>query len=382
MSEQSTQPVKKITWANLIFFAATTFGGLVGAPLYLCRFGLSLSDLLLFLFYMVATPLGITLGYHRLFAHVTFKASSFVRFLALFFGAATFEQSALKWASQHRDHHRYVDSDRDPYNIKKGFFYAHIGWLIFWKHKINYENVRDLSRSRLIRHQHQCYYIWAIGSGIILPLLIGALTGHALGALLLSVCLRLTIVYHGTFCINSVCHMFGRATYDIYSSARDHWFVALITYGEGYHNFHHHFPADYRNGVRWYQWDPTKWSIALLAKTGLAWNLKRVSTFQILGARLAAENQRVQDWLGKVQHHPRLAMIHQALKSQYEKLRQALGDWERAAREHHNLIHQQIVQRSDELGKVTSRKMRETRNQFRETLAQWESFRLQLFTAA
>ena len=374
--------LKKVSWGNLIFFSATTLLGVAGVPFYLYRFGLSLPEFLLFAFYMAAVPLSITLGYHRLFAHATFKASAPVRFCVLFFGAGAFEQPALKWASQHRDHHRYVDTDLDPYSIKKGFFYAHIGWLIFWKHKINYENVKDLWASRLIRHQYKYYYIWAVTSGIILPLLIGALTGHVLGALLLSVCLRLTLVYHATFCINSVCHMFGKATYDIYSSARDHWVAALITYGEGYHNFHHHFPADYRNGVRWYQWDPTKWLIALLANVGLAWNLKKVSRFQILAARLAAENQRAQDWLTRIQNHPHLTTIHKALQCQYEKLRLALTEWERAAREHQNLIHRHIAERSDALREAASRKMRDARNQFQETLARWQSFRLQLFTAA
>ncbi len=382
MNELPIQSVKKVAWVNLIFFLATTLFGVLGAPFYLYRFGLSIPEFLLFSFYMVATPLSITLGYHRLFAHATFKASSLVRFLVLFFGAAAFEQSALKWASQHRDHHRYVDTERDPYNIKKGFFYAHIGWLIFWKHHINYENVKDLKTSRLICHQHKYYYVWAIASGIVLPLAIGFLTGHVLGALLLSVCLRLTLIYHVTFCINSVCHMFGKATYDIYSSARDHWIAALITFGEGYHNFHHHFPSDYRNGVRWYQWDPTKWLIAGLSRFGLAWNLKRVSKFQILSARLAAENQMVQDWLEKIQSHPHFALIHKTFQSQYENLRQTLGDWEHAAREGQNLIGQRLAERSDALCKAASIKAREARNQFQETLARWKSFQAQLFATA
>ena len=375
MNDSLDRPVHKVIWVNLIFFAVTTLLGVIGTPFYLYRFGISLSEVLLFAFYMIATPLSITLGYHRLFAHVTFRARSLVRFLVLFFGAAAFEQSALKWASQHRDHHRFVDTDRDPYNIKKGFFYAHIGWLIFWDHTIHYENVKDLAQSRLIRHQHKYYHTWAITSGILLPLLIGFLTGHPLGALLISVCLRLTIIYHGTFCINSVCHMFGKATYDIYSSARDHWVAALITFGEGYHNFHHHFPSDFRNGVRWYQWDPTKWTIAILAKFGLAWNLKRVSRFQIMAAQLAAENQKVQDWLAQIQNHPHFVLIHKALKVEYEKLRLTLGDWERAARERQHLIGEGLAKRSDDLYQNALMKTEEARYRFRQTFARWKSFR-------
>ncbi len=381
MVVELTQPVKKIIWVNIFFFGITTLIAVIGAPLYLYHFGLSLSEFLLFAFYLVVTPLSITVGYHRLFAHVTFKASSLVRFLVLFFGAGAFLQPALKWASQHRDHHRFVDTDGDPYNIKGGFFHAHMGWFLFWNRAINYENVKDLKASRLIRHQYQYYFAWAITSGVLIPLLIGALTGHLLGALIISVALRLVLIHQSTFCINSVCHMFGKSTYDIHSSAKDHWLAALITNGEGYHNFHHHFPADYRNGVRWYQWDPTKWLIAFLAKFGLAWNLKRVSNFQIWAARLAAENQRLQDRLLRIQNHPHLAMIHNTLESQYGKLKAGLNEWEHAVREYQNLIGRQMARHSLTIQEAL-KNMRAARNQFRQTLADWASFQVQLFAIA
>ena len=231
MSNEVQVPVRKLIWTNILFFAVTTLLGVVGTPLYFLHRGVSLFELVLFGFFLLATPLSITMGYHRLYAHMTYKANPLVQFLFLFFGAAAFEQSALKWASQHRTHHQFVDTDKDPYSIKKGFFYAHIGWLIFWKQSAHFDNVPDLQRNRLVMHQHRHYMLWSVASGVLLPVLIGAAAGHALGAFLFAVCLRLTLVYHGTFCINSVCHMFGKATYDIYSSAKDHWFAALITFG-------------------------------------------------------------------------------------------------------------------------------------------------------
>ncbi len=309
MISERSAPVKKMMWNNIAFFTITTILGVIGTPLYIHRFGLSMPEVLLFVFYMIITPLSITMGYHRLFAHATFKAKPLVRFIILFFGAAAFEQSALKWASQHRDHHRYVDTDLDPYNIKRGFFYAHIGWLIFWKHKTCYENVKDLQKSRLIMHQHQHYRLWAVMSGVLLPIAIGGLTGHWLGALLFSVCTRITLVYHATFCINSFCHMFGQATYDRNSSAKDHWLAALITFGEGYHNFHHRFPYDYRNGVRWYHWDPSKWIIAGLAKLGLVWDLKRAKNARIIAAQFSDETQRIKRALIEIEKHEALMPV-------------------------------------------------------------------------
>ena len=270
--------IKKFNWPTLLFLTAMTLGALIGAPYYIWRFGVSLWDALLFFSFLTLTGMSITVGYHRLFSHRSYQAGAFVRFVILFFGAAAFEQSALTWASTHRDHHRYADTDLDPYGIKKGFFFAHIGWMIFWKHDPNYENVKDLLKDPLISHQHRYYPLWAFTAGILFPVCLGALMGHALGAFLLVVCLRVTLVHHATFCINSFSHKFGNATYDKQSTARDIWFIALLTNGEGYHNYHHRFPTDYRNGFRWYHWDPSKWTIAVLARLGLAWNLQRASS--------------------------------------------------------------------------------------------------------
>ena len=375
---QSTQiptgSIRQIIWLNVIFFTVTTSAALIGAPLYIYHHGLSWQEMVLFIFYVAVTGLSITVGYHRLFAHQTFKSTPIVDFLVLFFGAAAFEQSALDWSSQHRDHHRFVDTDQDPYSIKKGFFYAHIGWLIFWKHTINYDNAKDLKKNAMLMHQSQHYLLWSVVSGILLPVMIGALSGHALGAFILSVCLRLTLVYHSTFCINSVCHMFGKATYDIYATAKDHWFVAFLTNGEGYHNFHHRFPTDYRNGVRWYQWDPSKWTIAVLEKMGLAKDLKRVSKFTILQAKLAAENRSVEDKLlsAKIRHE--LEIVREKLKIRYEQLLDSLSHWEAVSKKNRSILFSKAAQDTAALRDLASKEIREAKNQFRRARGEWKQF--------
>ena len=373
---------KELIWINIIFFAVTTLVGVIGAPVYMLRRGVAPSEWMLFLFYIIATGMSITVGYHRLFAHRTFKANPLVDFLVLFFGAAAFEQSALKWASQHRDHHRFVDTERDPYSIKKGFFYAHIGWLMFWSHPIRYENARDLQQNRMLMHQHRQYHLWALGAGIFLPALIGALTGHLLGALILTVCLRLTVVYHSTFCINSVCHMFGKATYDIHSTAKDHWFVALLTFGEGYHNFHHHFPGDYRNAVRWYQWDPSKWAIFSLKCFGLAHDLKRVSEFRILEAKLAAQNQRARDWIDIKARGFHGADIRQKLEIGYKEIRRKLIQWEIATKNYQAVISERIHSSQSDMRTGAQEQLQIARKHFEAARRQWESFQLRQFGLA
>jgi len=320
-----TKMVKGFNWPIIAFFGITTAGAIVGAPLYVRHFGVSLSEILLCLFFVVATGLSITVGYHRLYAHSSFRANRFVRFLVLFFGAAAFEQSTLTWSSGHRDHHRYVDTELDPYSIKKGFWYAHIGWMTLWKQNPDYNNVKDLLKDKLLMHQHNYYVLWGFTAGVLIPVLLGALTGHALGALVFSVCVRLTFVYHATFCINSVCHSFGKATYDVDATAKDHWFAAVLTNGEGYHNFHHRFPTDYRNGVRWYHWDPSKWVITFLEKIRFAEGLKRTSLTQILRAHLAAQKTLASRSLGRTEVHSRARRI---LDWNYGLLEKKLHEWE------------------------------------------------------
>lgn len=282
-------PVRTYDWQIIPFFVVTTAVALIGGPLYLYYQGMSLTLFAWTFFYMVATGLSITVGYHRLFTHVTYKATSVVRFLLLLFGAAAFEESAYRWASQHREHHKNVDTDTDPYSIKKGFFYAHMGWMMFWEHEIPYGNVKDLKKQKMVMAQHNNYFLWSFGAGVFMPLLIGLATGHLVGFFIFAICVRLTFVYHMTFFINSICHMFGKATYDIDATAKDNWFIAFLTYGEGYHNFHHRFPSDYRNAVCWYQWDPSKWMIYLLSLFNFTWDLKRVPQMAIQNARLKAE---------------------------------------------------------------------------------------------
>ena len=325
--------VKRVNWVNLLFFLALPIIAVVGLPWYAATVGISRGDWWLFFAFVIATGFSITVGYHRLFAHRSFQGSRLLTFLSLFFGAAAFEQSALMWASQHRDHHRYVDTPLDPYSIKKGFWYAHIGWLVFWHQETDYSNVKDLAADPLLMHQHRYYLAWAMTTGVMLPLAIGAATGHLLGAFLLGVVGRLTFVHHSTFCINSICHTFGKATYDIDATARDHWLVALITSGEGYHNFHHRFASDYRNGVQWYQWDPSKWMILVLSWLGLAKKLYRVSPQAILAARTEAERQRIERALTRRHPTPMLTAVLESVAERYGALKHALYEWERVEKE-------------------------------------------------
>jgi len=234
----------------------------------------------------VLCGLSVTAGYHRLWSHRSYAASPALRMLYLAFGAASVQNSALRWAADHRAHHANVDGDGDPYNIGRGFWWAHIGWVLFRAgNRKNLALVRDLHADPLVRLQHRFYVPLAIVFGAAVPAAIGTAWGDPIGCMLLAGWLRLVLQWHATFSVNSLAHWIGRRPYGTRISARDSLLVALITLGEGYHAFHHQFQIDYRNGVRWYHFDPTKWWVWTLARVGLARGLRRVPRASIEAAR-------------------------------------------------------------------------------------------------
>ncbi|MBV9997308.1 MAG: fatty acid desaturase [Caulobacteraceae bacterium] len=281
---------KKYRLGSIAFLALLTAVTLIGCPFYLLSFGLTAAQLAFFVVYTLASSFAITLGYHRLFSHASFKAAWPIRLVVLFFGGAAFEQSALRWSALHRQHHRHTDTDLDPYNINRGFFYAHVGWVLLRLPHFDYSNVRDLTRDRIVLHQHQHYRAWSYLSGVAIPLFVGAWVGGWTYAILFPVAARIFLVLNSAFFINSAAHSFGSRPFQLNSSARDHWLGVLITNGEGYHNFHHAFPRDYRNGIRWYDWDPTKWIIWSLSRVGLTSDLKRTNADSVRLAKAQVAN--------------------------------------------------------------------------------------------
>jgi stearoyl-CoA desaturase (delta-9 desaturase) len=259
----------------------------VFAIVYLSAIHFSWWTLGLALVWMGLCGLAITGGYHRLFAHPTYKAAFPVRLFYLLFGAASVQNSALKWSADHRDHHAETDQDDDPYNAKRGFWWSHIGWVLYDETpKSNaMDRVGDLERDPLIRFQHRYYLLLALVFGVSIPFGIGFAWGDPIGALLCAGFLRLVVQWHATFSINSLAHQIGTQPYSTATTARDSWVTAFVTFGEGYHNFHHRFQGDYRNGVRWFHFDPTKWFVWTLSKIGLAKDLRRMPREAIVQAR-------------------------------------------------------------------------------------------------
>eukprot|EP00939_MAST-03C_sp_MAST-3C-sp1_P002375 g2375.t1 len=304
---RTTTQKKKKTQRQLQPIKWTTVGWLVASPL-LSIYGLATTSLdgrtlaLGFLFYWLG-GLGITAGYHRLFSHRAYKANPLLSYTLLAMGTSAFEGSCLWWCSDHRTHHRYTDTERDPYNSKEGFVYSHVGWLFRYpdpKHRSGdfsaYSNIRDLAKDPILRFQHNFYAPLAFLFGIGLPCAIaGYFWGDWRGGLFVAGFLKSVVVQHSTFCINSLAHMWGDETFSDQRTPRDNWLISLLTFGEGYHNFHHEFPYDYRNGIHLFDWDPTKWLINVAWVLGLAFDLKIFPADIIEQGRLKMMQKRLDE---------------------------------------------------------------------------------------
>ncbi|MCH8834385.1 MAG: fatty acid desaturase [Proteobacteria bacterium] len=211
---------------------------------------------------------GVTLGYHRLITHRSFRAPKWLEYVLLFCGTLAC-QSPLEWVAKHRMHHHFSDTAEDPHDINRGFWWAHVGWIL---HKLPCDRsmglyVKDIARDPVYRFFDRTMLLWQLALGIVL-FLIGGLPFVVWGMFV-----RLVAVYHSTWFVNSATHSFGYRSYDVGDQSTNCWWVALISYGEGWHNNHHEFPRSARHGLRWWEVDMTWWMIRGLRVLGLAKNV-------------------------------------------------------------------------------------------------------------
>lgn len=302
MTEETSASKRPINWLNMVFILGTLLVALVATPWYLIKVGLGWPEATTFVVIWLLVGLSVTAGYHRLFSHKTYQAAWPVRLFLLVFGAGALENSVLNWCADHRIHHAHVDHDRDPYNITKGFWWAHMGWIFFKNEPIPRSVVRDLEDDPLVRWQAKYYALIGLSVALGIPLVVGLLTGRVLGCLLIGGVLRIVVSHHGTFFINSLCHMVGSRPYSQEHSARDSPIMAVLAFGEGYHNYHHSFPFDYRNGVKVWQFDPAKWMIWTLSRLGLARDLRRAPEAAVLKAKVEVQFNHAKERLQQVVH--------------------------------------------------------------------------------
>jgi stearoyl-CoA desaturase (Delta-9 desaturase) len=262
-----------------LLFWLVTGSAVIGVPAFGFFYGYTWFDWTMFGLLYVVTGLGITVGYHRLISHRSFTCPNWVKTCFLIAGGWALQNSALKWGADHIRHHAACDQDADPYNAKLGFWHSHCGWLWSDQSHADPKYATRLRQDPIVMWQHR-YYIPIVLSGLAFPFIVGSLYGGWMGGagcFMLAGVGRMFAVLNSTFCINSVCHLWGKQPHSQADSSRDSWLVSLLTFGEGYHNYHHTHQTDYRNGPRWYNFDPSKWLIYTLWLLGLASSLRTAS---------------------------------------------------------------------------------------------------------
>ncbi|KAJ3533471.1 hypothetical protein NM688_g7277 [Phlebia brevispora] len=303
--KSSSNPKQTIWWANAAFFIAVHLGAIAGIYYHPLRSTSWKTLCLTFALYETAM-LSITVGYHRLYSHKSFRAGQVVSAIVAFFGASACQGSIKWWALRHRLHHRYTDDlVHDPYAATRGMLWAHVGWIFY---KTEYErmsliNREDLDKDKVVVMQHEYYIPITATAAFVVPVLIGSLWDDAAGAFVWAALFKCVIgaytrilqqpvvlnsghsVWHSTFLINSAAHWNGVQPYSDEDTSRTNLILAILTNGEGNHNFHA-FPHDFRSGPTPFEWDPTKWLIMLLHAFGLATNLRRARQEDLNEAKL------------------------------------------------------------------------------------------------
>jgi stearoyl-CoA desaturase (delta-9 desaturase) len=361
MKQNQMPKLHEVEWSTTLFLVLVPVCGAIGTFFAIRSEGFSWGMVLFSLVFAVITNLSITAGYHRLLSHRSFDAHPVVRWILLFLGTSAWQGSALKWCTDHRVHHSEVDSHDDPYSIMRGFWYAHMGWM-FFKTPDDYQIAcPDLQKDALIRFQHKFYVPFAAVMGFGVPWAIGYAFGYPLTGFFMAGALRVALSQQSTFFVNSLCHTLGRKTYSDQISARDSFIVAVLTHGEGYHNFHHKFQIDYRNGVRWYQWDPTKWAIQGLNHMGLATKLRTVSQTEILKARLQQEATSLKS---KGYSHEMLEQLKEKLVAAQQRLKVLREDYYRVKKQWEDQSHEKLMHLRAEI--------EQTKMEFKNLLQEWK----------
>ena len=279
-----------MSWlARLAYLSAIVvpFAGLIGAMALVWGWGFDWTHAVMLLVMYLLTAVGVTVGYHRLFTHRAFKTGPIVSGILAFLGSMAVEGAVTKWAAVHRCHHKHSDDEADPHSphlhgnsvlgMLRGFYHAHMGWLLRGDPKDLDRYNPDLRADKVVNFMSRFWGVWAI-LGLLIPAAVGGLiTGTWSGVLLGFLwggLVRVFMVHHLTWSINSVCHVWGTRPFKSHDESRNNFIFGVVGLGEGWHNNHHAFPTSARHGLRWWEFDASYWIIRGLEKLGLAWDVK------------------------------------------------------------------------------------------------------------
>jgi stearoyl-CoA desaturase (Delta-9 desaturase) len=273
---------EKLNWSTSLVLALLHMGAVAA----LFRFNWRAFGVAAFLLWM-ATGVGISLGYHRLHTHRSYKVPLFLEYFFAICGALTLEGGPIFWVAMHRLHHQKSDKSGDPHSPREGAWWSHMGWILHGATKHN--NTRLLAKYAPDLAKHR-FYIW-LNNYHWMPMLV--LSGvlylwGGLPMLLWGGCLRVVVGLHATWLVNSATHMWGSRRFATSDDSRNNWWIALITFGEGWHNNHHAHPTSARHGLAWYEFDISWIEIKLLKLLGIARSVQTAKLTSRIAAREAA----------------------------------------------------------------------------------------------
>jgi stearoyl-CoA desaturase (Delta-9 desaturase) len=282
----STGTMSKLKIVNLVAIA-TPFIGFIAAVSFFWGTLFNGTQLAIFGFMYFTTTLGVTIGYHRLFTHSSFKTSRLVTGLLAAFGSMAVEGPVLQWVANHRRHHQFSDEEGDPHSphlhgdgmmeVLKGMWHSHVGWMLTPSFNGSMRYIGDLRKDPLVRRMSKLFPLWVF-VGLALPALLGGLItmtwmGAFLGFLWGGL-VRITLVHHITWSINSVCHIWGAQPFKTTDDSRNNPIMGFFALGEGWHNNHHAFQSSARHGLRWWQLDVSYIVIWCMEKVGLVYDVR------------------------------------------------------------------------------------------------------------
>ncbi len=291
--------VSASVWVTNLLGIIVPFLGLAGAGVLFWGWGFSWVELGLLLGMYVLTAIGITVGFHRLFTHRSFETNRVVQAILAILGSMAAQGPLLQWVAQHRLHHQHSDDDHDPHSphtrgkgvlgLIRGMWHAHLGWVFLADPPDLGRYVKDLRQSRLLRAVSALFPLWVL-VGLLVPAALGGLLtwswSGALFGLLWGGLVRVFLVHHVTWSVNSVCHLWGGRPYRTGDQSRNNFVFGVLALGEGWHNNHHAFPMSARHGLRWWQVDMSYWVIRALWLVGLAWKVRTPVTIKMSGSAM------------------------------------------------------------------------------------------------
>ena len=259
---------QRLNWPTTIVMALFHVGAL--AALFMFNWHALAAAIFL---YWLATGLGISMGYHRLHTHRSYKVPVGLEYFFALCGSLTLEGGPISWVATHRIHHQKSDQPGDPHSPRDGAWWAHVGWLILGE--ANHNNTRKMSKYAPDLAKDP-FYVW-LNNYHWVPLLVLGVVLFAIGGLplfLWGICLRIVVGLHATWLVNSATHMWGARRFPTRDDSRNNWWVALLTFGEGWHNNHHAHPTSARHGLAWYEFDPTWILLKVLRRLGIAKSIR------------------------------------------------------------------------------------------------------------